>query len=104
MVLPTFSGTDSIQREDVLCLLLGASTRASFRNRCVSNTAPVRLTDFWERMRTQFGPTYAESFARDFVLSELGGRTIREALDQGEEIVTVWRAVCKTVDVDPTLR
>jgi hypothetical protein len=54
-------------------------------------------------MRSQFGPTYAESFARDFVLSELGGRTIREALDQGEEVVTVWRAVCKTVEVNPQL-
>ncbi len=70
----------------------------------VSHTASVRLTDFWERMRTQFGPTYAESFAFDFVLAELGGRTIREAFDQGEDAQFVWRAVCRTVDVAPELR
>jgi hypothetical protein len=70
----------------------------------VSDTAAVRLTDFWERMRAQFGRSYADSFARDYVLSELGGRTVREALDQGEDIVTVWRAVCRTVEVEPNLR
>jgi hypothetical protein len=79
----------------------GASTRVSLG---VSDTAPVRLTDFWQRMGDQFGPTYAESFARDFVLSELGGRTIREAIEQGDEVVAVWRAVCRTVEVDPQLR
>jgi hypothetical protein len=70
----------------------------------LSDTAAVRLTDFWERMRTQFGSGYADSFARDYVLSELGGRTVVEALEQGEEAVTVWRAVCRTVEVEPNLR
>jgi hypothetical protein len=55
-------------------------------------------------MRSQFGPTYADSFARDYVLSELGGRTVTEALEQGEDAVTVWRAVCRTVEVEPNLR
>lgn len=59
----------------------------------------MRLTDFWARMQQQFGGGYAESYARDQVLAELGGRTIMEALDQGEEVKAVWRAVCRTVDV-----
>jgi Protein of unknown function (DUF3046) len=64
----------------------------------------VRLTDFWDRMRKHFGAAYADSFARDFVLAELGGRTVHEALAQNVETVEVWRAVCRTVDVPPTLR
>jgi hypothetical protein len=53
----------------------------------------VRLTDFWARLEATFGPVYARSVARDQVLSQLGGRTIDQALAQGEETVAVWRAV-----------
>ena len=59
----------------------------------------MRLTDFWARMERQFGTGYAESYARDQVLAELGGRTVMEALEAGEEAKAVWRAVCRTVDV-----
>jgi hypothetical protein len=54
----------------------------------------VRLTDFWARLEQAFGPAYASSIAADQVLPQLGGRTIQQALAQGEETVTVWRAVC----------
>jgi hypothetical protein len=54
----------------------------------------VRLTDFWSRMEQTFGPAYAASVATDQVLAPLGGRTVTEALDGGEDAVTVWRAVC----------
>jgi Protein of unknown function (DUF3046). len=64
----------------------------------------VRLTDFWDRMRRQFGETYAESWARDFVIAELGHRTVVQALADGESAKDVWRAVCEVVDVDPKLR
>ena len=53
----------------------------------------VRLTDFWTRLEQAFGPAYARSFAADHVFTELDGRTIDEALAQGEEAVTIWRAV-----------
>jgi hypothetical protein len=59
----------------------------------------VRLSDFWDRMNRQFGPTYAESWARDVVLRELDGRTVAEALAAGEPAKAVWRAVCQAVDV-----
>jgi hypothetical protein len=55
-------------------------------------------------MRQHFGPTYAASFAHDFVLSELGGRTIDQALAQGVDVQEIWRAVCRTVEVAPKLR
>ena len=53
----------------------------------------VRLTDFWARLEQVFGPGYAASVASDQVLPQLDGRTIAEALAQGEPAVTVWRAV-----------
>ena len=53
----------------------------------------MRLTDFWDRLEQVFGPGYAQSVAEDQVLPQLDGRTIRQALAQGEVTVTVWRAV-----------
>jgi hypothetical protein len=64
----------------------------------------VRLTDFWDRMNRQFGPAYADSFARDVVIGELGGRTIERALADGDDIKDVWRAVCQVVEVPPSER
>ncbi len=54
----------------------------------------MRLTVFWQRMAEHFGPGYAETFARDHVMSELGGRTVHEALDAGWEArdVCAWSA------------
>jgi Protein of unknown function (DUF3046) len=53
----------------------------------------MRLTDFWARLEQAFGPGYAASVASDQVLSQLGGRTINEALDAGMQTADVWRAV-----------
>jgi hypothetical protein len=59
----------------------------------------VRLTDFWDRMRRRFGESYAESLARDHVLATLSGRTVEQALADGEDAKTVWRAVCEEFEV-----
>jgi hypothetical protein len=64
----------------------------------------MRLTEFWERMREQFGAAYAESVAKDFVLSALGGRTVNRALAEGEDAKLVWRAVCDQFNVPDRLR
>ena len=64
----------------------------------------VRLSEFWTRMRAQFGDAYASSVAKDHVLSELGERTVDRALADGVEAKAVWRAVCKEFDVPPNLR
>jgi hypothetical protein len=64
----------------------------------------VRLTTFWERMRAQFGEAYADSVARDYVLAGLGGRTVYQALDDGEDAKVVWRAVCEAFKVPERLR
>jgi hypothetical protein len=68
------------------------------------NLKSVRLTMFWERMRAQFGDAYAESVAKDYVLSNLGGRTVNRALADGEDAKVVWRAVCETFNVPESLR
>ncbi|HUL24193.1 MAG TPA: DUF3046 domain-containing protein [Streptosporangiaceae bacterium] len=64
----------------------------------------MRLTVFWERMRAQFGDSYAASVAKDFVLAGLGGRTVDQALADGVDAKTVWRAVCEAFDVPDRLR
>jgi hypothetical protein len=64
----------------------------------------MRLTDFWARMRAQFGDVYAQSVAKDFVFDKLGGRTIERALADGVDTKVVWRAVVDTFDVPQRLR
>ena len=59
---------------------------------------------FWEQMTTFFGEGYAESVAKDQVLSTLGGRTVVTALADGEDAKKVWRAVCETFSVPESLR
>lgn len=59
----------------------------------------VRHTEFWDRMARQFGPGYAESVARDHVLSVLGGVTVEAALARGDDVKGVWRAVCEEFGV-----
>ena len=53
----------------------------------------MRITEFWNRMETRFGSTYAASVAADYRLPTLGA-TINEALAKGVETKAVWRAVC----------
>jgi hypothetical protein len=53
----------------------------------------MRLTEFWDRMDRHLGPDYSRTWAETQVLSGLDGRTVAEALAQGEPAKTVWRAV-----------
>jgi hypothetical protein len=55
-------------------------------------------------MTEQFGAVYAQSFAKDVVIRELGGRTVEEALADGQDVKDVWRGVCAVVDVPARLR
>jgi Protein of unknown function (DUF3046) len=55
-------------------------------------------------MREQFGDEYAESVAKDFVLSGLGDRTVNKALADGEDVKRVWRAVSENFNVPDRLR
>ena len=54
-------------------------------------------------MDETFGP-HAESLAVDHVFSELGNRTVRQALADGDSAKDVWRAVCAGMEVPSSKR
>ncbi|MFM9134511.1 MAG: DUF3046 domain-containing protein [bacterium] len=64
----------------------------------------MRLTDFWERMDAVFGAEYARSWAGDYVLADLGDRTVLQAIDAGIDTREIWDAVCGAVEVPGLLR
>ena len=55
-------------------------------------------------MNEQFGEVYAQSVAKDYVMSALGGRTASQALAEGESAKSVWAGICATFDVPERLR
>ena len=64
----------------------------------------MRFTYFRELMETEFGAARAAAVSRDHVFSELGGRTVEQALEAGIEPRAVWKAVCDAYDVPPARR
>ena len=63
----------------------------------------MRLTEFWRRMEAVFGERYAHSWAQDHVLASLRGRTVAQALAEGESAKHVWAAVVTDADVPSLL-
>jgi len=59
----------------------------------------VRQTEFWQRMEARFGAAYARSYAADQVLATLQGRSVVQALEDGDDVKSVWRAVCEAAQV-----
>ena len=64
----------------------------------------VRYTEFWARMDAALGANVARFWADQQVLSELGGRTVIEALDAGTPPKAVWAAVWRALELSPTDR
>ncbi|MBW3639748.1 MAG: DUF3046 domain-containing protein [Actinobacteria bacterium] len=64
----------------------------------------MRLTEFWRRMEARFGASYARSYAADQVLATLGGRTVLQALADGDDVKLVWRAVCEALELPASER
>ena len=60
----------------------------------------MRISDLRERLLLSFGPEWAPSFSQDIALSELGSKTVNEALKDGIEADEIWRAVCKQYPVE----
>ena len=61
----------------------------------------MRVTEFWTRMEAALGPAYARPWAHSQVLATLDGRTVEEALADGDDAKTVWRAVWQALDLPP---
>lgn len=55
-------------------------------------------------MNSQFGNEYAASVAQDYVLADIGGRTVNQALADGIPVKNIWQAVCDAFDVPDSLR
>jgi len=55
-------------------------------------------------MAAQFGDAYAQVWAESQVMAELGGRTVNQALEAGEQPKTVWRAVHAVLELPASER
>jgi hypothetical protein len=66
--------------------------------------AAVRLTEFHEMVREEFGQVRGDSMLIDHVLQSLDGMTAAEAVEAGWEPREVWRALCVEFDVPPARR
>ncbi len=59
----------------------------------------MRLTEFHDLVDGQFGAMRGRSLLVDHVLGELDGRTAAQAIEDGVEPRSVWRALCADFDV-----
>lgn len=64
----------------------------------------MRHTEFWARMEHVLGSGYARTWSREHVLADLGGRTVDQALDQGESPKRIWQAVWRALDLPASER
>lgn len=64
----------------------------------------MRHTEFWHRMDGALGPAYSRAWAEQFVLAELGDRTVIEALAAGEPPKAVWAAVWRALHLPASER
>lgn len=55
----------------------------------------LRISDLRERITLSFGDAWAPSFSADIALSELGSKSVNEALAAGFEPDVIWKVVCK---------
>jgi DUF3046 family protein len=53
----------------------------------------MRLTEFWTRLDQAFGAGYARSLAADQSFADLGNRTVEQAIADGIDTATIWRAI-----------
>jgi len=64
----------------------------------------VRHTEFWDRMESALGSSYARTWSREHVMADLGGLTVSEALDAGETPKVVWQAVWRALELPASER
>ena len=55
----------------------------------------MRISDLRERITLSFGESWAPSFSSDIAISELGSKSVNEALKAGLEPDVIWKAGCK---------
>jgi hypothetical protein len=56
----------------------------------------MRISDLRQRIELSFGREWAASFCKDIAISELGSRSVDEALRDGYEAGEIWKALCRS--------
>ena len=64
----------------------------------------MRVSEFWDLVRDEFGRTQGPTLVRELVLFELDNRTAEQALDDGVPVRDVWLAMCDALDVPQARR
>ncbi|RVW03760.1 DUF3046 domain-containing protein [Rhodococcus spongiicola] len=64
----------------------------------------MRLTQFHDLVREEFGQVRGDSLLVDHVIPALGGKTAADAIEDGIDPRIVWRALCDEYDVPPQRR
>jgi hypothetical protein len=64
----------------------------------------MRHTELWARLEHALGTGYYRVWADQFVMGDLGSRTVTEALNAGVEPKQVWSAVWRTLELPETER
>ena len=64
----------------------------------------MRETEFWARMRTHLGAGYSQVWAGQHSLAQLGDRTVDQALAEGIDCKTIWRAVWEALELPASER
>jgi hypothetical protein len=64
----------------------------------------MRHSELWGRLEHHLGPGFAQAWARDQVLVELDFRTVVQALEAGDPVVSVWRAAWKALELPASER
>ena len=64
----------------------------------------MREAELWARLTRQMGRVPALIWAESHVVSELGTRTVREALAAGVPCKEIWRAVWRNLELPASER
>ncbi len=64
----------------------------------------MRHTEFWARMEHALGAGYYRVWADQFVMADLGRRTVDEALADGLSPKEIWRAVWAALELPDSER
>lgn len=64
----------------------------------------MRHSEFWDRLEHHLGGGYAGVWAEQFVIGDLGHRTVKEALAAGMTPKQVWAAVWPALELPASER
>ena len=77
---------------------------ARARRELGSTARQMREAELWSRLEKAVGASYARAWADLVVMSDLGGRTVVEAIAAGLPCKRIWRAVWAQLELPPAER